>query len=142
MTRKPTIVLIVLLGAAQLAAANPLGGLEKNWGTLIVLVLVLAMAYELVVTLVEAIVYKVALGLRFRNALGISFLANLTSLIAGFMLSAPGILGRFAVACAFEVPIVVALTWKKSRNNPWRPVLAGLGANLLTHAVTAIFIRW
>jgi len=142
----------LLVGLTAAADANPIGGLQQNWGAAAMLFLMLIGLYEAVVILIEAGVYCWALRLRYGQALWFSAVANAASFAAGLIVMgafggiANSVLGRFIVACLVEVPVLYLLMLRRIRSDGTRlmarrVILAGLGANVLTHGLTLLLIR-
>jgi len=113
---------------------------EQNMGKILLFVLVAALIYELLVCLIEAWVYCRMLRIRYAPATGFSFLANLASLVLGFIPGASSTyIHRYLVALAVETPVMLLLMRgriARGESTPKRVALASLAANTLTHGLT------
>lgn len=74
--------LLMILPALCLANDPPPG----MWALLFFVLLTSLVFAETLIVVVEAVVYRIALRVRFRTAIGMSFVANVASVLAGWIL--------------------------------------------------------
>src|SRR5574340_791225 len=133
-----TRVALMLAAAGSLAigpaSADPIGsgsgGMREMGYIFGALAVMVAAAMELLIVLVEALLYRWLLKLRFRQALLTSLCANVASLLTGFLLGSLGEAG-IAIALAVEIPVVLALNPGYTKRV--RMLGAVIGANVVTY---------
>lgn len=149
---------ILSICVAALAAANPIS--ERGLiGGLIVIVLAFIAVVELVVIVVEALVYRWLLKRGFWNALAMSFLANAASFVVGLLILplpklpfASFVLWMLVLAILVEVPVLLLYNLRHIRRTQseengrlrmvGRIVWVCVVANLITGIPLQTFLGW